>query len=113
MAKFETGNTYTLLDCDEDVGGVGDGEHVLVATVEPTTTDEDGEHAGSVVGNWVEAEETGRERPAAWHGILLRGVEIIHTVVGAVVDGVGGVIGCIATGPFGRVRTAGKTCPVR
>lgn len=93
---------------------MGEGEHVVVEAVE-AAEEEDGAHTGLAVGIGVEAEaeETAKENPYAWHGILRRGFKMVRTAVWAVVGGVGGVIGRIAYAPFGRVETAGKTCPVR
>lgn len=111
-AKFDTGNTYTLLDCKEDAGDAEEGKHVVEETVEATEK-EDGAHTGSGMGNGAKAEETGRERRTAWHGVLRRGVEMFRSAALAVVGGVRGVIGRIAASPFRCVETVVKTCPVR
>ncbi|CAB1118658.1 unnamed protein product [Ectocarpus sp. CCAP 1310/34] len=62
--KFDTGNTYTLLGCEEEAGDVGEGEHVVVEAVE-AAEEEDGAHTGLAVGIGVEAEaeETAKENP--------------------------------------------------
>lgn len=112
VPKFDTGNMYTSLDCEEEAEDVGEGDGVGMDKDE-AMEEAEGAHVGSGVGNGVETDETTEERSTASHGFARRGVEMIRTAVWTVVSGVGGVIGRIATAPFGHVETADKTCPVR
>lgn len=110
LGKFDTGNIYSSLDGGEEAEDVRGGDDVGLET--DAAVEE--AHAGSGVGNGVETQEpTTRARSTASHVLVRRGVEMIRTALWTVLSGLGGVIGRIATGPFGRVETENKRWPVR